>query len=102
LLQAPGTRYQSFSPPVDRFNVRSYHTDNFCLSIGWGIRVGYASSRLLGSIATAVSPATGPVAGGGNLVGVGLEVGQRPRSGPGSCDRAQTAETCAAGSVSGG
>ena len=29
------------------FDVRSYHTDNFCLSGGWGIRVGYASTRLL-------------------------------------------------------
>jgi sugar lactone lactonase YvrE len=31
------------------FKASSYHTDNFCLSGGWGIRVGYASARLLGS-----------------------------------------------------
>jgi YVTN family beta-propeller protein len=33
---------------LPRFDVRSYHTDNFCLSGGQGIRVGYASTRLLG------------------------------------------------------
>jgi hypothetical protein len=34
---------------LPRFEVRSYHTDNFCLSGGWGIRVGYASEKLLGT-----------------------------------------------------
>jgi YVTN family beta-propeller protein len=34
---------------LPRFDVRSYHTDNFCLSGGRGIRVGYASTRLLGT-----------------------------------------------------
>jgi len=34
---------------LPRFDVRSYHTDNFCLSGGQGIRVGYASTRLLGA-----------------------------------------------------
>ena len=38
---------------LPRFKIRSYHTDNFCLSGGWGIRVGYASARLLGSTANA-------------------------------------------------
>jgi hypothetical protein len=30
-----------------RFNVMYNHMDNFCLSPGWGIRVGYPSSKLL-------------------------------------------------------
>jgi YVTN family beta-propeller protein len=34
---------------LPRFNTPSYHTDNFCLSGGSGIRVGYASAKLLGS-----------------------------------------------------
>jgi hypothetical protein len=38
---------------LPRFTVRSYHTDNFCLSGGKGIRVGYASARLLGTSSTA-------------------------------------------------
>jgi hypothetical protein len=32
-----------------RYSVYSYHTDNYCLYAGRGIRVGYASKRLLGS-----------------------------------------------------
>jgi hypothetical protein len=35
------------------YTARNYHTDNFCLYHGSGIRVGYASTRLLGTIATA-------------------------------------------------
>ena len=35
---------------LPRFSVRSYHTDDFCLSSGQGIRVGYASAKLLGSM----------------------------------------------------
>jgi hypothetical protein len=38
---------------LPRFTVRSYHSDNFCLSGGPGIRVGYASARLLGTSSTA-------------------------------------------------
>jgi 6-phosphogluconolactonase len=34
---------------MPRFTLYSYHTDNFCLADGYGIRVGYASARLLGS-----------------------------------------------------
>ena len=37
---------------LPRFDVRSYHTDNFCLTGGRGIRVGYASTRLLGTPST--------------------------------------------------
>jgi hypothetical protein len=35
------------------YTARNYYTDNFCLYHGNGIRVGYASTRLLGTIATA-------------------------------------------------
>ena len=38
---------------LPRFDIRDYHTDNFCLSAGQGIRVGYGSSRLLGQLARA-------------------------------------------------
>jgi hypothetical protein len=38
---------------LPRFNTPSYHTDNFCLSGSSGIRVGYASAKLLGSTADA-------------------------------------------------
>ena len=34
---------------LPRFDVRSYHTDNFCLARGQGIRVGYGSAKLLGT-----------------------------------------------------
>jgi sugar lactone lactonase YvrE len=49
-LGATRTRTHQMLP---RFTVRSYHTDNFCLSGGPGIRVGYASARLLGTSSTA-------------------------------------------------
>ena len=35
------------------YTARNFHTDNFCLYHGAGIRVGYASVRLLGSVAAA-------------------------------------------------
>src|ERR1039458_187505 len=35
------------------YTARNYYTDNFCLYHGSGIRVGYSSTRLLGTIATA-------------------------------------------------
>jgi hypothetical protein len=37
---------------------RNYHTDNFCLYGGSGIRAGYASPTLLGAAASATHPAT--------------------------------------------
>jgi hypothetical protein len=46
---------------LPRFKPRSYHTDNFCLSGGWGIRVGYASARLLGSTHTRQAAISGRV-----------------------------------------
>jgi 6-phosphogluconolactonase (cycloisomerase 2 family) len=46
---------------LPRFTVRSYHTDNFCLSGGEGIRVGYASARLLGTSPAAKRTTTGTV-----------------------------------------
>jgi hypothetical protein len=36
---------------LPRFGARNYYTDNFCLAPGFGIRVGYASVRLLGPVA---------------------------------------------------
>jgi len=39
------TQARSMLPRFDRY---SYHTDNFCLSEGPGIRLGYASKQLLG------------------------------------------------------
>ncbi|MGO9753591.1 MAG: hypothetical protein ACLP22_19190 [Solirubrobacteraceae bacterium] len=53
-LGLPRARARRMLP---RFNVRSYHTDDFCLSGGWGIRVGYASERLLGSTTDATQAA---------------------------------------------
>ena len=38
---------------LPRYDVRSDHTDNFCFSGGWGIRVGYASARLPGGLSRA-------------------------------------------------
>jgi hypothetical protein len=35
---------------LPRFQIRSSHTDNFCLEGGWGIRAGYASAQLLGKL----------------------------------------------------
>jgi hypothetical protein len=35
---------------VSRFHVQRYGFDDFCLRGGWGIRVGYPSSKLLGSL----------------------------------------------------
>ena len=46
---------------LPRFTVRSYHTDNFCLSGGQGVRVGYASARLLGTSSTARQTITATV-----------------------------------------
>jgi hypothetical protein len=46
---------------LPRFTVRSYHTDNFCLAGGQGVRVGYASQRLLGTSPTAKQTRTGTV-----------------------------------------
>ncbi len=37
---------------LPRFDAHSDHADIFCLSGGWGIRVGYASTRLLGTPST--------------------------------------------------
>jgi hypothetical protein len=34
---------------LPRYTARNYHTDNYCLYDGSGIRVGYASPKLLGS-----------------------------------------------------
>jgi hypothetical protein len=39
------------------YTARNYHTDNFCLYRGSGIRVGYASAKLLGAAASAAHPA---------------------------------------------
>lgn len=36
---------------LPHFGIRNYYTDNFCLAPGFGIRVGYASARLLGPTA---------------------------------------------------
>jgi hypothetical protein len=46
---------------LPRFAVYSYHTDDFCLSGGQGVRVGYASARLLGTSPAAKRTATGTV-----------------------------------------
>lgn len=35
---------------LPRFQIRSSHTDNFCLAGGWGIRAGYATRRLRGKL----------------------------------------------------
>lgn len=42
---------------LPRYVARNYHTDNFCLSRGSGIRVGYASTKLLGTTEGAAHPA---------------------------------------------
>jgi hypothetical protein len=38
---------------LPRFTARDWHTDNFCLAAGAGIRVGYSSHQLLGTSAAA-------------------------------------------------
>jgi sugar lactone lactonase YvrE len=43
---------------IPAYTARNYHTDNFCLYGGSGIRVGYASRKLLGAAASAAHPAT--------------------------------------------
>jgi sugar lactone lactonase YvrE len=40
------------------YTARNYHTDNFCLYAGVGIRVGYGSAKLLGTATSAAHPAT--------------------------------------------
>jgi DNA-binding beta-propeller fold protein YncE len=46
------------------YTARNYHTDNFCLYDGSGIRVGYASPKLLGAAATTARPTAHPTATG--------------------------------------
>ena len=41
------TRHPPARRTLRRFNVMYNNMDNFCLSRGWGIRVGYPSSKLL-------------------------------------------------------
>jgi len=43
---------------LPRFTARNYHTDDFCLSAGRGIRVGWGSARLLGPVASIARAAT--------------------------------------------
>jgi hypothetical protein len=43
-----GATQEHVRAQLPRFDLYSFHTDNFCLRNGYGIRVGYASSRLLG------------------------------------------------------
>jgi 6-phosphogluconolactonase (cycloisomerase 2 family) len=57
-LGAARTRAHHLLP---RFTIRSYHTDDFCLSGGPGVRVGYASARLLGTSLTATHTITSTV-----------------------------------------
>jgi 6-phosphogluconolactonase (cycloisomerase 2 family) len=46
---------------LPRFTVRSYHTDDVCLAGGQGVRVGYASARLLGTSSVAKQTTTATV-----------------------------------------
>jgi hypothetical protein len=57
-LGATRARTQRVLP---RFTVRNYHTDDFCLFGGPGVRVGYASARLLGTSPAAKQTITGTV-----------------------------------------
>jgi hypothetical protein len=43
---------------IPGYTARNYHTDDFCIYGGSGIRVGYGSPTLLGASASATHPAT--------------------------------------------